>query len=149
VPPEAAPAPAAAQSPTPPETVSDADRSALETLFSGNSKVADDDERAANSLASAFSEEFASDPTGPAGQPTRAAADALSLDAVFQSSRSRADGEQRANQPTVSFDQFFAHREGGGAAQGKSDTAVETASHDDDSQSDLELFHEWLDGLKK
>ena len=84
-----------------------------------------------------------------AGQPTRAAPDALSLDAVFQSSRARADGEQRANQPTVSFDQFFANRDGGSAAQGKSDTAVETASHADDSQSDLELFHEWLDGLKK
>jgi len=27
--------------------------------------------------------------------------------------------------------------------------AVETASLSDDSQSDLELFHEWLDGLKK
>ena len=148
VPPEAVSAPTPAQEPTPPETVSDADRSALETLFSGNSKIADDDERAANSLASAFSEEFASDVTGPAGQPTRAAPDALSLDAVFQSSRTRADGE-RGNQPTVSFDQFFAHREGGGTAQGKSDTAVETASHDDDSQSDLELFHEWLDGLKK
>ena len=142
-------APAPAQAPTPPETVSDADRSALETLFSGNSKIADNDERAANSLASAFSEEFASEVTGPAGQPTRAAPDALSLDAVFQSSRTRADGEQRANQPTVSFDQFFANREGGGASQGKSDTAVETASHGDDSQSDLELFHEWLDGLKK
>ena len=149
VPPEARSAPTPAQEPTPPETVSDADRSALETLFSGNSKVVDDDERAANSLASAFSEEFASDATGPAGQPTRAAPDALSLDAVFQNSRTRADGEQRGNQPTVSFDQFFAHREGGGTAQGKSDTAVETASHDDDSQSDLELFHEWLDGLKK
>jgi tetratricopeptide (TPR) repeat protein len=148
VPPEAVSAPAATEASTPSETVSDADRSALETLFSGNSKIADDDERAANSLASAFSEEFAKDVTGPAGQPTRAAADALSLDAVFQSSRTRADGE-RANQPTVSFDQFFAHREGGGAPQGKSDTAVETASHDDDSQSDLELFHEWLDGLKK
>jgi tetratricopeptide (TPR) repeat protein len=151
VPPEAvsAPAPAPAPAPTPPETVSDADRSALETLFSGNPKIADTDERAASSLASAFSEEFASDATGPAGQPTRAAPDALSLDAVFQSSRTRADGEQRANQPTVSFDQFFADRDGGSAAQGKSDTAVDTASHGDDSQSDLELFHEWLDGLKK
>ena len=151
VPPEAvsAPAPSSTATPTPPETVSDADRSALETLFSGNPKIADNDERAANSLASAFSEEFASEATGPAGQPTRAAPDALSLDAVFQSSRARADGEQRANQPTVSFDQFFANRDGGSAAQGKSDTAVETASHADDSQSDLELFHEWLDGLKK
>lgn len=133
----------------PPETVSDADRSALETLFSGNSKIADNDERAANSLASAFSEEFASDETGPAGQPTRAAPDALSLDAVFQSSRARADDEKRASQPTVSFDQFFSQRDAGDAAQGRSDTAVETASHGDDSQSDLELFHEWLDGLKK
>jgi tetratricopeptide (TPR) repeat protein len=144
VPSEAAPASA------PPETVSDADRSALESLFSGNAKeVPANDERAANSLASAFSEEFTTEPTGPAGQPTRAASDALSLDAVFQNSRARADGEQRAGQPTVSFDQFFANRENGSNADGKSDTAVETAALGDDSQSDLELFHEWLDGLKK
>ncbi len=143
VPPEAAPAP------TPPETVSDADRSALETLFSGNAKVAVNDERAAASLASAFSEEFSTETPGPAGQPTRAASDALSLDAVFQNSRTRAEGEQRASQPTVSFDQFFANRENGVTGENKSDTAVETASLGDDSQSDLELFHEWLDGLKK
>ncbi|MEO6211613.1 MAG: tetratricopeptide repeat protein [Gemmatimonadaceae bacterium] len=131
------------------EVTSDADRSALETLFTGAPKIAASDERAANSLASAFSEEFSTEPTGPAGQPTRAANDALSLDAVFQSSRTRADGEQRASQPTVSFDQFFNGRESGGASDGKGETAVETASHADDSQSDLELFHEWLDGLKK
>ena len=69
------------------------------------------------------------------------------------SSRTRAraaDGEQRASQPTVSFDEFFANRENGNSARkGKSETAVETASLGDDSQSDLELFHEWLDGLKK
>jgi tetratricopeptide (TPR) repeat protein len=144
VPPEAAPASA------PPETVSDADRSALESLFSGNAKtVSANDERAANSLASAFSEEFMTEPAGPAGQPTRAASDALSLDAVFQNSRTRADAEARAGQPTVSFDQFFANRENGSTSDGKSDTAVETAALGDDSQSDLELFHEWLDGLKK
>ncbi|MDQ2929906.1 MAG: tetratricopeptide repeat protein [Gemmatimonadota bacterium] len=131
------------------EVTSDADRSALETLFTGAPKIAASDERAANSLASAFSEEFTVEPTGPAGQPTRAANDALSLDAVFQSSRSRADGEQRASQPTVSFDQFFNGRANGGASDGKGETAVEMASHADDSQSDLELFHEWLDGLKK
>ena len=154
VPPEAMPAaitpvPAAAPTPTPQESVSDADRSALETLFSGTPKVAPSDERAASSLASAFSEEFSAETSGPAGQPTRAASDALSLDAVFQNSRTRAEGEQRASQPTVSFDQFFNNRENGNATDGKSDTAVETASHADDSQSDLELFHEWLDGLKK
>ncbi len=160
VPPEAMPAPkpasapesapAAAPSAASPEAVSDADRSALETLFSGNAKVvAPNDERAANSLASAFSEEFSTEAPGPAGQPTRAASDALSLDDVFQSSRTRADGEARASQPTVSFDQFFANRENGNAGDGKSAAAVETASLSDDSQSDLELFHEWLDGLKK
>jgi hypothetical protein len=144
--PEAAPAPA----PEPPETVSDDDRSALETLFSGKPKVAATDERAAASLASAFSEEFTPESTGPAGQPTRAASDALSLDAVFQNTRARTDGEHRASQPTVSFDEFFANRENGnGTAEGQSESAVETASLGDDSQSDLELFHEWLDGLKK
>ncbi len=133
-----------------PETVSDEDRSALETLFAGNPKIAATDERAATALASAFSEEFTLESSGPAGQPTRAASDALSLDAVFQNTRARADGEPRANQPTVSFDEFFANRENGNsAAEGKGETAVETASLGDDSHSDLELFHEWLDGLKK
>ena len=152
VPPEAAhpsqstssPAPAS----SPPETVSEADRSAFETLFAGNAAVAPADERAASSLASAFSEEFSSESSGPAGQPTRAASDALSLDSVFQSSRSRSDNE-RSGQPDVSFDQFFSSRENGGTAGGSSETAVETASRREDSQSDLELFHEWLDGLKK
>ena len=145
-----APAPAAPAAPEPPEIMSAEDRSALETLFSGKPKVAASDERAAAALASAFSEGFTPDANGPAGQPTRAASDALSLDAVFQTTRSRTDGEHRASQPAVSFDEFFANRENGnGAAEGKNDSAVETASHGDDSQSDLELFHEWLDGLKK
>ena len=135
--------------PEPASSVSDADRSALESLFTANAKVAASDERAAASLASAFSEEFAPESTGPAGAPTRAASDSLSLDAVFQSSRARAEGEHRASQPTVSFDEFFAHRENGGSTDGKGETAVETASPSDDAQSDLELFHEWLDGLKK
>jgi tetratricopeptide (TPR) repeat protein len=147
--PEASSTPEATQTPLEPEHVSDEDRSALETLFTGNPKIAATDERAATALASAFSEEFTPDPTGPAGQPTRAASDALSLDAVFQNTRARADGEPRASQPTVSFDEFFANRENGGASEGKGETAVETASLGDDSQSDLELFHEWLDGLKK
>lgn len=145
----AAPAPSPAVSEEPATPASDADRSALESLFAGNAKIPASDERAATALASAFSEEYASDPTAPAGAPTRAASDALSLDAVFQSSRARADGEHRASQPTVSFDEFFAHRENGNTAEGKSDTATETASPSDDAQSDLELFHEWLDGLKK
>jgi Predicted membrane protein len=145
-PPEAAPTVA----PEPPATVSDDDRSALETLFSGKPRVAETDERAAAALASAFSEEFTPEPAGPAGQPTRAASDALSLDAVFQSSRTRSEGDARANQPNVSFDEFFANRENGnGSAESKSDAAVQTASLGEDSQSDLELFHEWLDGLKK
>jgi tetratricopeptide (TPR) repeat protein len=144
---DVAPAPVAASAPS--DAVSDTDRSALESLFDRNAKVAASDELAATSLASAFSEEYSPEPAGPAGQPTRAASDALSLDAVFQNSRTRADGEHRTSQPTVSFDEFFAHRENGGTAEGKGDTAVETASPNDDAQSDLELFHEWLDGLKK
>lgn len=145
-PPEAAPV----AEPQPPTTVSDDDRSALETLFSGKPTVAETDERAAAALASAFSEEFAPEPTGPAGQPTRAASEALSLDAVFQNTRARSEGEARAGQSNVSFDEFFANREnGGGSANGKSDGSVQTASLVEDSQSDLELFHEWLDGLKK
>ena len=136
--------------PAPPEALSDEDRSALETLFTGKPKVASTDERAATALASAFSEEFTAETSGPAGQPTRAASEALSLDAVFQTTRPRTDGEHRASQPAVSFDEFFANRENGNAAaEGSADAAVETASRTDDSQSDLELFHEWLDGLKK
>jgi tetratricopeptide (TPR) repeat protein len=146
----AAPAPPLAPAPEPPEVMSAEDRSALETLFSGKPKVAATDEQAAAALASAFSEEFTADTRGPAGQPTRAASDALSLDAVFQTTRSRTDGEHRAGQPAVSFDEFFSNRENGNTApEGKNDSAVETVSHGDDSQSDLELFHEWLDGLKK
>jgi DNA-binding SARP family transcriptional activator len=146
----AAPEPVTAAAAEPPQGMSEEDRSALETLFTGKPKVAATDERAATALASAFSEEFTSDSTGPAGHPTRAASDALSLDAVFQNTRPRSDGEHRASQPAVSFDEFFANRENGNAAaEGKSDAAVETASPGDDSQSDLELFHEWLDGLKK
>jgi len=142
--------PAAVEAPFEPESVSEDDRSALETLFSGNPQIAATDERAATALASAFSEDFTPDSSAPAGQPTRVASDALSLDAVFQNTRARADGEPRASQPNVSFDEFFASRENGHAAsEGKSETAVETASRRDDSQSDLELFHEWLDGLKK
>jgi hypothetical protein len=136
--------------PQPPETVSDEDRSALETLFTGKPKVAANDEQAAAALAGAFSEEFTPEANAPAGQPTRAASDALSLDSVFQTTRPRGDGEHRASQPAVSFDEFFANRENGNSAtDSKSEAAVETASHADDSQSDLELFHEWLDGLKK
>ena len=146
----AAGTPAAVHEPSPPETVSDDDRSALETLFSGKPKVAANDERAAAALASAFSEDFTPDANAPAGQPTRAASDALSLDAVFQTTRPRAEGEHRASQPTVSFDEFFSNRENGnGAVETKSDAAVETASHSEDSQSDLELFNAWLNGLKK
>ncbi|HEY2898730.1 MAG TPA: tetratricopeptide repeat protein [Gemmatimonadaceae bacterium] len=148
--PAEAPASVASAPAEPPQSMSDEDRSALETLFSGKPRVASTDERAAAALASAFSEEFAAESTGPAGQPTRAASDALSLDAVFQNTRARADGEHRASQPAVSFDEFFANREhGNGAGDGKADAAIETASRSDDSQSDLELFHEWLDGLKK
>jgi len=144
------PAPGETAAPQPPAIMSAEDRSALETLFTGKPKVAASDERAAAALASAFSEEFTPDANGPAGRPTRAASDPLSLDAVFQTTRPRTDGEHRASQPAVSFDEFFANRENGnGAAGGKNDSAVETASHGEDSQSDLELFHEWLDGLKK
>ena len=118
--PAEAPASVPAASAEPPQSMSDEDRSALETLFSGKPKVAQTDERAAAALASAFSEEFAPEATGPAGQPTRAASDALSLDAVFQNTRARADGEHRASQPAVSFDEFFANRENGtAAAEGK------------------------------
>jgi len=144
----AASAPAAP--PQPPETVSDDDRSALETLFAGKPTVAETDERAAAALAGAFSEEFTPETAGPAGNPTRAASDAISLDAVFQSSRTRSEAEHRASQPNVSFDEFFANRDNGnGTADAKNDAAVKTASPGDDSQSDLELFHEWLEGLRK
>jgi len=129
--------------------LNEADRSALESLFAGNPSVPPSDERAAAALASAFSDEYAPDATAPVGAPTRAASDALSLDAVFQSSRARADGDHRTSQPAVSFDEFFANRDNGGTAEGKGDVATETASPSDDAQSDLELFHEWLDGLKK
>jgi tetratricopeptide (TPR) repeat protein len=127
-------------------------RSALESLFVASSDVPAGDERAAVALASAFSEEYATDPAGLAGRPTRAASDILSLDEVFRDSRSPAEDERRTSQPTVSFDEFFAPRENGdGANEGQraGEVAIETTAPRDDSASDLELFHEWLDGLKK
>lgn len=113
-------------------------------LFSGRG-TSPADEQAATTLASAFASE-AGVPNG-AGHPTRAADDALSLDDVF------GGGAHEHESAAVSFDEFFAPRDAGAqpdAAEGGAE------SHDAPSPSvrraddaDLELFHQWLEGLKK
>ena len=115
----------------------------LGELFAGD--VSDSEDEAAATLAGAFSEEFSAT-SGIAGQPTRAASDALTLDGVFRDPRSR--WARKASAPNVSFDEFFQHRDGDAAAAGDhaGDGATDASS---EAPSDLELFHEWLDGLKK
>ena len=91
-------------------------------------------------------------PAGHAGKPGREASNALSLDDVFREAplAGASRGESR-----VSFDEFFARRENGGAPESSNGTLPAEADEDgvdghrtDDAPQDLELFHAWLDGLK-
>jgi hypothetical protein len=119
------------------------EESSLGELFASDVSEAEDE--AAATLAGAFSEEFSAG-SGIAGQPTRAASDALTLDDVFRDPRSREARKTAA--PNVSFDEFFQHRDGDAPAA--SDRAGDGATDaSPEAPSDLELFHEWLDGLKK
>jgi len=126
------------------EAVSDRILSFAE-LFAGRATSAAD-ERAATTLAGAFGGD-AGVPNG-AGHPTRAADDALSLDDVF------GGGAHEHESAPVTFDEFFASRDAGaepdvateGVAESHPTPAPSSRRADD---ADLELFHQWLEGLKK
>lgn len=125
-----APADAPAREPAP--TVAD------DELFPGRS-VTSRDAAAADALAGGFSNGTAASDGRP-GTPARAASDELSLDAVFRAPPS--GNGQRSNGSHVSFDQFFSSgaQAGDGAVQSEQSAGA---------PSDLELFHAWLEGLKK
>lgn len=114
-------------------------------LFSGRG-TSPADEQAATTLASAFASD-AGVPNG-AGHPTRAADDALSLDDVF------GGGAHEHETAPVTFDEFFAPRDAGvqpdAAAEGGAEShATPSPSVRRADDADLELFHQWLEGLKK
>jgi hypothetical protein len=101
------------------------------------------EEAAAHSLAAAFSEDYLNRRAG-AVQPPRVASNELSLDQVFRRPRGGQEGESPR---AVSFDEFFSPRSGDSNAGGEA-TEGEQSEHTKPS-SDLELFHAWLEGLKK
>jgi hypothetical protein len=137
------------------------DEGTLSQLFAGQTVPADDEDAAAT-LASAFSNEPAPSDASLGGAPARAASDELSLDHVFRKGRASADANPSA--ANVSFDEFFARRDAGsddgeGSGMASNGTATSTdhgtsagrpgASDQEQSEQDLELFHAWLEGLKK
>ena len=113
-------------------------------LFAGR-EASQADEQAAEALASAYGTDAGV--TNGAGNPTRAAADALSLDDVF------GGGAHEHDSTPVTFDEFFssqnaAHSEPApesGTDQSPAPPVAERRADD----ADLELFHQWLEGLKK
>ncbi|HEX6964562.1 MAG TPA: tetratricopeptide repeat protein [Gemmatimonadaceae bacterium] len=114
-------------------------------LFPGR-QVSPHDDAAADALASGYlNGDGAED--GRRGAPARTAADELSLDAVFRSMPAgQGDGQRESS---VSFDEFFANGtpasdDGVPPLNGVGPSAESTGA-----PSDLELFHAWLEGLKK
>ena len=105
--------------------------------------VSPHEEAAAHSLAAAFSEDYLNRRAG-AVQPPRVASNELSLDQVFRQPRGGQDGQSPR---AVSFDEFFSPR------SADSSTSREATGGEQSEQgkpsSDLELFHAWLEGLKK
>jgi hypothetical protein len=119
---------------------------ALGELFEGGS-VTPGDNRVATALASAFSAEFSGSPAATPGEPTRAADDELSLDDIFGAER--VQSEREGGSPNVSFDEFFGGENGARGAEERSDRSEGESDSPQDGSSDLELFHAWLEGLKK
>lgn len=118
----------------------------LTELFAGR-VVSADDERVAATLAGAYA---AGADTNGVGHPARAADDALSLDDVFGGGPADHDAGREA----VTFDEFFAQPNGARPAPPPADATAApagpgapAANRSDDA--DLELFHAWLEGLKK
>ncbi|HEX5435512.1 MAG TPA: tetratricopeptide repeat protein [Gemmatimonadaceae bacterium] len=110
----------------------------------GAQAVSPEDEAAAAMLAAAYS----SDPDANGlvlGTPAHEAPDELSLDAVFR------DARQRNGKPasSISYDEFFGDEGENGASDPGSAAENGNTNGQQDGQSDLELFHAWLEGLKK
>jgi tetratricopeptide (TPR) repeat protein len=105
--------------------------------------VSPHEEAAAHSLAAAFSEDYLSRRAGVV-PPPRVASNELSLDQVFRQPRGAPDGQSAR---AVSFDEFFSPRSGDASAQGEGKEGDQ--SEQAKPSSDLELFHAWLEGLKK
>lgn len=122
----------------PSESVSPAVFGGLEELFPGRGP-SPADERAASTLAGAYTSNGST-----TGRPARAAEDALSLDDVFGGGHATTTDAAH-----VSYDQFFSKRDAAGAtpAPAGEERAAPARGHGDDA--DLELFHAWLEGLKK
>lgn len=146
---EAAPEPESVAAPQEPEPVRERELAtgrvlSFAELFSGRA-TSPADEQAATTLAGAYGSD-ASVPNG-AGHPTRAADDALSLDDVF------GGGAHEHESAPVTFDEFFASREAGAQADapegGAESRATSSPSARRADDADLELFHQWLEGLKK
>ena len=118
---------------------------ALDRLFP-DARVPAADERAANSLASAFSTSPL--PVGgelAPGRPARVAESELSLSNVFRDPQAPA---ARADAGGFSFDQFFSSPASPYEESGD-DPQPSPSSHRAQSSSDIEQFTAWLEGLKK
>lgn len=114
-------------------------------LFAGRA-TSPADEQAATTLAGAFGSD-AGLPNG-SGHPTRAADDALSLDDVF------GGGAHEHESAPVTFDEFFASRDADAEPHatpeaGRESRSTPSAPARRADDADLELFHQWLEGLKK
>lgn len=105
-------------------------------LFSGAHPSPADD-RAASALAGAFAPEYAGLPAEQ-GRPARTAKDELSLDAIF----GKSSPQSAEKNGEVSFDEFFPKTQG--SAQESEQGEPRSGGGDDD-----EIFHSWLDGLKR
>ncbi len=119
----------------------------LTGLFGGQA-VAAADEDVATALAGAFSEEYAGERAPIAGRPARAATDELSLADVFRDESSHSAGE-RSPSTNVSFDEFFSRRDGEAAGGESGEAPPPAPQNPKGDDNDLELFHAWLEGLKK
>ncbi len=111
-------------------------------MLAPNAPVGEHDQTAATTLAGAFSPEY-HPPTATAPRATRAAADELSLDDVF---RDRSAPSQEQSAGGMSFDEFFSQQSDDTASEG---TPQRPEGGPPPEASDLELFHAWLEGLKK
>jgi hypothetical protein len=124
----------------------------------GEAPVSEDDERAASTLASAFSRGASSaadrgaEPStnapssqpGPSGRPAHSGGSELSLDQVFRDTASRNPRKSGA----YSFDQFFSDGTPTSAGGGQPGTAS-PADAPEGPEGDLEQFTAWLEGLKR
>jgi tetratricopeptide (TPR) repeat protein len=120
------------------------DTSDTDGMFPGWTVSAEDD-----AVGQALDEAYADGNVGNDGRdgmPSHRAVDELSLDAIFRDAAGR-DGH-RQNGQGVSFEEFFADDDNQGAERSPG-TANGDARDDDGASADLELFHAWLEGLKK